>query len=408
MVSNKRVLFFVRSFPVLSQTFVINQVKDLVARGMDVHVLSVNPTIEAEDTLRSIFGSNWREKVSYLKPNKESKMFYVWSLLGLFYSLTSVHRLKLVKIAFSFVKKKNFFLAKEILSIAWLLRNKEINVSVCIAHFGSSGVIFDYFRQAKLLKCSRQFTIFHGYEISRYDELKVWENEYCKLGGVLLPISNHWKEKLISLGVKENSIKVLHMGVNVERFTFNDKSISKPLRVLSVARATEKKGLKYAIEAILDSDLDVEYIIIGDGNQLPKLKSLASAHANGSRIKFKGAQSSDYVAQSLSSSDVFLLPSIRDSNGDKEGIPVSLMEAMSCGVIVLSTYHSGIPELIEDRKTGFLVPEKCADGIQEKLVEIIEHKNLTDIRRRARVKVETEFNAKTLIDDLVKITEMNP
>ena len=209
MSNNKRVLFFVRSFPVLSQTFVLNQVKDLIAKGMDVHVLSVNPTVQAEDTLRSIFGCNWQEKVSYLKPYKESKMFYFWSLLGLFYSLTSVHRLKLVKIALSFIKKKNFFLAKEILSIAWLLRNQEIDASVCIAHFGSSGVIFDYFRQAKLLNCNRQFTIFHGYEISRYDELKVWENEYGKLGGVLLPISNHWKEKLISLGVKENSIKVL-------------------------------------------------------------------------------------------------------------------------------------------------------------------------------------------------------
>ncbi|MBL1603589.1 glycosyltransferase, partial [Klebsiella pneumoniae] len=71
----------------------------------------------------------------------------------------------------------------------------------------------------------------------------------------------------------------------------------------------------------------------------------------------------------------FLLPSVTASNGDMEGIPVALMEAMASGLPVISTYHSGIPELIDDHKNGYLCPERNSEAIAKILYEIYEGKD---------------------------------
>ncbi|ANB22844.1 hypothetical protein A6K25_17165 [Alteromonas stellipolaris] len=406
MSDTKQVCFFVRSFPVLSQTFVLNQVKDLVAEGIDVHVLAVNPIKDSDGVVADIFGAEASVKVSSILPNEHNTKSYLFMLLGFLFCLFSSQRFTLIKLFFHFLRKKNKFLAKDLMCIAWFLKSRDIEIKNCIAHFGNNGVIFDYLIKADLVKCDNLFTIFHGYEISRYEQLSIWEELYGKMGGKLLPISNHWKKKLESLGVASSRIDVVHMGVDVNRFAYSEKPVSNPFAILSVARATEKKGLFYAIEAVLMCPLECTYTIIGDGVLLPELQELVNDHRNGHRVVFKGAQSSDFVAKSLKTTDLFLLPSIRDSSGDMEGIPVSLMEAMASGVVVLSTVHSGIPELITDGESGFLVPEKNSAAISNKIVEIRENDNLDDIRKCARTKVDDDFNATKLQAQLLKILKL--
>ena len=162
----------------------------------------------------------------------------------------------------------------------------------------------------------------------------------------------------MDLGVPREKITVVHMGVDVERFQFEDRPQNKPIRILSVARATEKKGLTYALEAIEKCNMDVRYEIIGGGELESKLIAQIADYNSKEKITIHGPQSSEFVAESLKKADIFLLPSVTDQYGDMEGIPVSLMEAMASGVIVLSTVHSGIPELVEHQKSGFLVEER--------------------------------------------------
>ncbi|APD93797.1 hypothetical protein BM523_07185 [Alteromonas mediterranea] len=403
MPVSKKVYFFVRTFPVLSQTFVLNQVKDLKDKGLDVHVLAVNPINDTSSVLSSIFGRNVNEKVTSILPEQHSRESWFLMLLGALFCACAKRRWPIIGLASRLVRKKAFFSAKDLLCLAWHLRNKNIVMENCIAHFGSNGVVLDYLRKAKLIDCENLFTVFHGYEISRYDQLKLWQEEYGKLGGKLLPISEHWAESLVNFGANKSSIEVVHMGVDVDTFSFSDKELSSPLQVLSVARATEKKGLKYAIEAILNSELDVHLTLIGDGKLLPSLRVLVEQHSNKSRVTFLGACPPERVSSELKETDLFLLPSVQDSMGDKEGIPVSLMEAMASGVIVLSTLHSGIPELIDDGVSGFLVPERDALAIQEKMKEIINNPALSLIRENARAKVYNEFNAATLSKQLLSL-----
>lgn len=403
MSISKKVYFFVRTFPVLSQTFVLNQVKDLKNQGMDVHVLAVNPIDHTSSILTSIFGPDVDEKVSSILPEPHSKKSWVNMFLGALLCACVKQRWPILGLASRLIKKKNFFTAKDLLCLVWHLRNKKVVMENCIAHFGSNGVVLDYLRNAGLIDCENLFTVFHGYEISRYDQLKLWKEEYGKLGGKLLPISEHWAESLVNFGANKSNIEVVHMGVDVDTFSFSDKELSTPLQVLSVARATEKKGLKYAIEAILNSELDVHLTLIGDGKLLPSLKMLVGKHSNKSRVTFLGACPPERVSSELKETDLFLLPSVQDSTGDKEGIPVSLMEAMASGVVVLSTIHSGIPELIDDGVSGFLVPERDALAIQEKMKEIIKNPTLSLIRENARAKVDNEFNAATLSKQLLSL-----
>lgn len=403
MSSPQKVYFFVRTIPVLSQTFVINQIKDLKKQGLDVHILAVNPVVDENSILNSIFGSELTNKVTSILPKPHSKQSWFIMLCSALFCTTSKSRWVLLRLATRLIKKKSFFLAKDLLCLAWYLKDKNIEMENCIAHFGSNGVVLDYLRNANFISCKNLFTIFHGYEISRYDQLSIWQEEYGKLGGILLPISKHWEDALISFGVRSSNIKVIHMGVDVDTFNFEDKEISSRLQVLTVARATEKKGLKYAIEAILNAAIDCHLTLIGDGNLLPSLKELVKEHNNRERVTFLGACPPVKVAKELKKTDLFLLPSIQDEFGDKEGIPVSLMEAMASGVIVLSTYHSGIPELIEHGKTGFLVQEKDSKALSKMISEISKRDDLRDIRQNARRKIESDFNAETLKDDLVRI-----
>jgi colanic acid/amylovoran biosynthesis glycosyltransferase len=110
------------------------------------------------------------------------------------------------------------------------------------------------------------------------------------------------------------------------------------------------------------------------------------------------------VKQWLRRSHAFVLPSVTAENGDVEGIPVALMEAMAAGLTVVSSYHSGIPELIEDQKTGFLAIERDVDALSNRLRFVAEHPDECEhVARQARSKVEAEFDMQALDDDFARI-----
>ncbi|TIU75982.1 MAG: colanic acid biosynthesis glycosyltransferase WcaL, partial [Mesorhizobium sp.] len=118
---------------------------------------------------------------------------------------------------------------------------------------------------------------------------------------------------------------------------------------------------------------DWNYSVIGAGELLEQLKRLAAELGIAGRVDFLGPRPHAEVKQRLRDAHVFVLPSVSAHNGDLEGIPVALMEAMAAGLTVVSTYHSGIPELIEDGKTGFLAPERDVAALAGKLVWVADN-----------------------------------
>ena len=121
-------------------------------------------------------------------------------------------------------------------------------------------------------------------------------------------------------------------------------------------------------------------------------------------IAFLGQKPEQEIIAALAEADVFLLPSVTAASGDMEGIPVALMEAMARGVLVVATKHSGIPELIVDQRSGWLVPERDSAAIAQVLSLVGGGAcRPGEMRLAARAAVESGFNNAKLDRQLVEI-----
>jgi colanic acid/amylovoran biosynthesis glycosyltransferase len=178
---------------------------------------------------------------------------------------------------------------------------------------------------------------------------------------------------------------------------------------LTVGRLVEKKGLEYAVRAVALARRtcpNLRYEIIGDGPLRPALGELVDKLNLAPIVSLLGAADCDFVRRKMAATDLFMLPSVTANDGDQEGIPVSLMEAQACGLPVLSTRHSGIPELVADGESGFLVAERDVEALASRLTYLIEHpESWPRMGRAGRTIVESRFNIEALNRDLLQIYE---
>ena len=404
----EKVIFFVKRFPVLSQTFVIEQINSLIELGLDVEIVTQQKEKQSIE-LDSLLKHKLIERTSCITPDASktnSRLFkaFFLSKFVLANMLVNTKLRPLAKLVFSLLKKRKSTLAFEIAMLAKHSQNNLFKADAIIAHFGQNGVIAQCLKEANILS-GELFTVFHGYEISEYESIDTWKDHYVALSknSTLLPISEYWKQRLISWGAIENNIKVHRMGVDVTKFVFQDKPLNKPIKIVSVGRATEKKGLVFAIRAMQYLDDNFHLEIVGDGALHSELVKCTQDLGLEDKVTFHGAKPPEFIKNLLVESDVFLLPSITDSNGDMEGIPVALMEAMASGLVVVSTFHSGIPELIENGKGGFLVPEKDELAIAETISKLPMLSELSKIRIVARKQIELNYNKASLAKKLERL-----
>ena len=168
------------------------------------------------------------------------------------------------------------------------------------------------------------------------------------------------------------------------------------LRVLCIGTLLEVKGQSYLVEAcrlLAEQGVDVTCRLIGGGQDRPALERQIAAGGLDDRVILVGPRTRDQIAGELRGTDVLVAPSVPTRQGKREGIPVVLMEAMSCGVAVVASRISGIPELVQDGVSGLLVPPRDAQALAAALRRLHEDAAL---RRRlgaaARERVREEFD----------------
>ena len=199
------------------------------------------------------------------------------------------------------------------------------------------------------------------------------------------------------------------MGIDCKKFTFTLRKppINDAVKVVTIARLVEKKGVEYAIRAVAKvakNKPNIKYTIVGDGLLREDLQSLIEQLNVADIVKLIGWKQQEQVVEILSNSDILLAPSVTAHNDDQEGIPVVLMETMAMGLPIISTQHSGIPELVQDGVSGYLVPERDVDALAEKLNYLIEHPELwSSMGLAGREFVEDNYNIDKLNDKLIKI-----
>lgn len=167
--------------------------------------------------------------------------------------------------------------------------------------------------------------------------------------------------------------------------------------ILFVAQLAERKGAPILVEAckiLRDRGLAFRCAIAGDGPDKALVDRLVAQYGLKEHVTLTGAILQEQLKGYLDQADIFALPCIRAANGDMDGIPVVLMEAMACNIATVSTPVSGIPELIQDGETGLLVPEKDAVSLANALQRLIEDRDLrVRLGENGRNKVLSEFDS---------------
>lgn len=205
-----------------------------------------------------------------------------------------------------------------------------------------------------------------------------------------------------AFGLLENKVKVVPHGVDISRFAPREKK-SKSIRLLFVGGLEERKGVRYLIEAlssVINIHSGVELILVGNGAQEPELKELARKLNLEKHIKFAGYVNgwSNEITNYYNSADIFVFPSL------KEGFGMVLMEAMACGLPVISTNTSAIPEVVGD--AGILVEPKNPQALAEAIINLIENEELRkELGKKGRKRVEENFTWDKVAEKMIKIYE---
>lgn len=201
-------------------------------------------------------------------------------------------------------------------------------------------------------------------------------------------------------------VEIISMGCDTSKFgkryyeenyfNQNDKKV-----ILFVGRLAEKKGVTYLIDAM--KDVDGKLVIVGDGPLRDSLKRQAERYGN--KIEFWGAKTHEELKIIYASADVFVAPSVTAQDGDKEGLPTAIMEAMASGLPVVGSDSGGISEIIKDGYNGFRVMEKDIQGLTEKINILL---NSNEIRNKFSdngLKTVAEKDYKRIAEKYYKLME---
>jgi len=196
-------------------------------------------------------------------------------------------------------------------------------------------------------------------------------------------------------------VRLVRCGLPLSDFTFGAERAGGPREgalIVSVGRLVDYKGFDVLIRALArlrDGRRPIRLLIVGEGPERPALERLIARLGLAGDVTFAGGLTQSQVREAIAGADLFALACVKGRDGQQDGIPIVLMEAMALGVPVISTKLSGVPELVVDNKTGILV----APGDEEHLAAGID-RLLTDeplarrLRSAAREMVEKEFDVR--------------
>ncbi|SHH84684.1 glycosyltransferase [Marivita hallyeonensis] len=244
------------------------------------------------------------------------------------------------------------------------------------------------------------FTYFRGTDASKAIRTERMRAAYRKmmprLAGVF-SVSQFLLNNLKRHNITHPNSHVIPSGVDVRRFAPQDKV---PLSFMAVGRFVEKKAPLITLRAFADATQGfpaAKLDFIGDGPLLEATRALAEEIGVTGKVRFHGAQPHDTVRDRLMSTQFFLQHSVTARDGNTEGLPTAIQEAMACGCITISTRHAGIPEAIDEGDTGFLVDEHDDVGFTAAVSTAIAVDDPAAMSQRARKVAEDRFDNHTLL-----------
>jgi colanic acid/amylovoran biosynthesis glycosyltransferase len=400
----KKVYFILGGYPVVSQSFLYNQITEVIKQdAYDVRIIvlskkegSVHPAYERLNE-KVIFFSTGRENGVVSKVPAAIKAF---GKLLFRKPILLFKALNFFKYGRDAVNGTYMILADQFL---------DIKPDLLHCHFGTTARVIGDLKDMKAINC-KLITSFHGKDITVYP--KQFGNAYYtrlfSSSEMFTGNSKYIINKMIDTGCPIGQIVKIPMCLNTSQFLYREHLPSTDtLRILTVGRFVEKKGHQYAIRAVAllkKTGVKFVYHLIGEGPLLDDSKALAKELNIYDDLIFHGAMMQNEVIKHYQQADVFLLPSVTAADGDTEGQGLVLQEAQAIGLPVIATLHNGFPDSIIDGTTGFLVRERDANALFEKLMLLAGDGELRNkMGRLGRTFVESHFDARIIGKELTAV-----
>ncbi|MFO8085816.1 MAG: glycosyltransferase family 4 protein [Desulfobacterales bacterium] len=403
-----------KGYPRISETFISNEILLLESLGFRIHIFSMRQPRESfsHDSIKKI-----QAPVDYLPETLLKPLpHFLYHNLLLASQKPALYTRALKTAIVRYGRTRKSATLKHLFQAGYLVHKFLPASGVChfhahfahsptsVAMFASflSGIPFSFTAHAKDIYTSDPRQLREKIGLSRF---VVTCTEYNRKH--LRRLSQHNRAAVLT------PIHRVYHGIDMDLFSsgadqnINKKSISPPYQIMTVARLTTKKGLPTVYEALRIlkcRGISFNHTLIGDGDDRRQVLSLIKKLGLEKESQWLGTQPHHVVLEHYRKSDLFVLGCEIAANGDRDGIPNVFIESMAMGVPVVGTDISAIPELIENERTGLLVPSENPEALAYAMIRLLHNQSLRDrIVDNARKKVKKYFDNHQLINDLAGV-----
>ena len=398
---NKKIVYIIGTYPLLTTTFIDREIMRLQDWGIDLKIFSIRRP--PEDIPLSDFQLQLQQRVTYLLPIKILTL--IWSQLY-----------------FAFLKPKKYFR-----TLIYLLSQPHPGMMArvkSLLHFGE-GVYFAYFllgqeiyevhahfldRAATLALVAKRLLDI-PYSISIHAGADIYVNPVLIREKLLesrkaVTCTKYNKKHLESLIGSKLSQKITFIPHGLDASSYNSKNHQHGKQlILSVGQLKMRKGFLQLVEVcktLRDHDYDIRCEIIGEGPLRGALQAKISEYQLDEVVILHGALPHEEVLERYRNATLFVMPCIQTQEGDVDGIPNVLLEAMAMEIPVISTRVSAIPELIDDQINGILVNPEDHDELFGAITELLKSPaKRAKLGEGGRQTVVSNFNIENNIDQFI-------
>ncbi len=395
-----------KGYPRISETFISNEILLLERLGFSIHLFSMRRPRErfSHQSVKEI-----RAAVDYLPETLLVPLpWFLYHNIMLAGKRPDHYSLALRTALKRFVRTRRSATIKHLLQAGYLVHHllPGSGVTHLHAHFAHSPTSVAMFA-SQLSGLPYSFTA-HAKDIYTSDPRQIREKIVRARFVVTCTAYNKHYLMNISSGCATPIHHIYH-GIDTDLFSGDrqDRKPFQPYRILTVARMTSKKGLPTvyrALRHLIDMGIRIQHTFIGDGEERNQILALIGTLGLNDVTRWLGTQPHHVVLKHYRQADLFVLGCEVAPNGDRDGIPNVLLESMAIGVPVVATNISAIPELVENGKTGLLVPSGQPDKMARAMARLLTDGDLRErVITAARKLVETKFDNKALTLDLANI-----
>jgi len=403
-----KLVYIVGTFPSLTTTFIDREIKSLRKRGVDLHVVSIRRPVPG--TPLSAEQQGFQQEVTYLLPVNwlsfvVGNLYFILRRPGVYF-----------RTLFYLVTRPHPGLKSRVMTVlhfgegvyaAHLLRGRSF--AQLHAHFVGRAAVVALIA-SRLLGVPYGLTA-HANDIYVRPVLLREKIAEARFVTTCTRYNQDYLRRVVGNGLNDKLHLVYH-GLDLTNYQPPAcRSREDPPLLLSIGRLMEKKGFSYLIAAcrrLKDRGYDFRCHIVGEGPLRQTLQDQVNQFGLDGMVTLCGAMPHEGVLEKYRQAALFSLPCVVGQDGDRDGIPNVLIEAMAMQLPVVSTRHSGIPELVEDEVSGLLVTPNDEDGLADALARLLDSPDLcARLGQRGRRKVledfEVEHNVHRLYDLFVNL-----